>query len=274
MYKKVFIKSWKDLKNNPILFIPDIIIFLMNVILGFLFLKYSGLFKILTDPNTLVEGLETAVPLLKMFFQENMIRVIANLIFFALTSFIIGSSLTAMKFGMIKDMIKKRKLTLKKMIHNGKYVWQIISMKIIMFIIGVITFLFILGSGIILYTFLNKSVALIILAVSFPIIILILQVLLFFRYPVMFLENKNPIKSVKGSFDYFLNNKKHVLIIWLIIIAVSLIISLISPYLGFAEQKIALSLTMVLGYFISRIIKIAVNLWSETFKFRSYKLKY
>lgn len=272
MYKELFVKSWKDLRNNPILFLPDIIIFSVNAILGLLFLKYSGLLKLITDPELLVEGLGAAVPMIKLFFKENLLRLIITLSLFVLTSFIIGSGLTAMKLGMIKELINKKRLTIRKMIDNGKYVWQVIAMKMILFAIGVVLFLFIFGTGIILAAFLHKGLVIVIMGLFVPIFLLIVQLLLFFRYPAMFLEEKHPFIAVKESFDYFLKNKKHVFIVWLIIILISLIAIPLDAILGLAEQKLALfSAAMIFGYLLRSLIKIAISIWSEVFKFRSYK---
>lgn len=275
MYKERFVSSWKDLKKHPLLFLPDIIIFLMNISLALLFLKYSGLLKLITDPETLTKGLEAAVPTIKLFFKENMLKIIVTFSLFILTSFVIGSGLVAMKLGMMKEVIKRKKLAIRKMINNGKYVWQVISMKMIMFAIGIVTFLFLFGTGIILSTFLHKGVVILIMGLLFPALMVVLQLLLFFRYQIMFLEEKHPIIAVKDSFEYFINNKKHVLIVWLIILAVSFATIPLTALLGITEQKAVnmLSATVIIGYLISNITKIVINVWSEMFKFRSYKLE-
>lgn len=274
MYKEGFIKSWKDLKNNPILFLPDVIIILVNMLLGFFFLKYSGLLKLITDPDLLLRELSVTAPIIKLFFKENILRIIIAVALFALTSFVIGSGLTAMKLGMMKELVSKRNLTIRKMINNGKYVWQVILMKMIMFVIGIVIFLFILGTGLILSTFLHKGIIILFITILFPTLIIALQLLLLFRYQTMFLKNINPIMAVKESFEYFNNNKKYVFIIWLIIVVISFITAPLSAYLGFTQEKIIfLSTAMILGYLVRQIIRMIVNVWSDMFKFRSYKLK-
>lgn len=271
MYKEAFIKSWKDLKNNLLLFLPDIIIFLMNLSFGLLFLKYSGLIKFLTDPEMLVKELEELVPIVKLFLKENLLKIIISLALFAITSFLIGSGLLAMRLGMMKQVIKNEKLTIKKMIENGKHVWQVVAMKMIMFVVGIITFLFISGTGIILSTFISKGYVIITMSLLFPLLILLLQLLLFFRYQIMFMEEKHPIVAVKESLEYFRKNKKHVFFIWLIIFAVSFITTPLNTYLGFAEQKaILISATITLGYIARNLVKIIIGVWSEMYKFRSY----
>lgn len=271
MYKGLFIQSWKDLKDNPILFVPDVIVLFVNLILGFFFLKYSGILKLIMDPETLVKGIESAVPIIKLFLKENILRLIVTFVLSALTSFVIGSGLIAMKFGMMKDLINKKKLTIKKMFKSGKYVWQVISMKMIIFAIGIVTFLFLFGTGIILNTFLQKNLAISMVGFFFPVILLILQLLLFFRYPIIFLEEKHPFVAVKESFNYFLKNKKHVFIIWLIILAISFIPMPLNAILGLTEQKLVLSaVAVIVGYLIKSLINMIITVWSDMFKFRNY----
>ena len=272
MYKEVFIKSWKDLKQNPILFLPDVIILVVNIILGVLFLNYSGLLKLLTDPDVIVKELEAMIPIITLFLKENLLKIILSFALFVLTSFVIGSGLVAMKMGMMKELIQEKKLTLKGMFNNGKYAFQVISMKMIMFVVGVVTFLFILGTGIILSTFIQKGLVIIVMGVFFPLFVILLQLILLFRYPIMFLENRHPITAVKESFDYLIKNKKHVFIVWVIVFAISLITVPLSSYMGFIEQKVALlSATLIVGYLLRNIMKMIVGVWSEMFKFRNYK---
>lgn len=274
MYKEALIKSGQDLKHNLILFLPDTIIFLINLLLGLLFLKSSGLLKLITDPVMVTRELETMAPVIKLFFKENMLKIIISFALFILTSFLIGSGFTAMKFGMMKDLIEKQNLTIKKMINNGRYVGQVISMKMIMFVIGTVTFLFTLGTGIILSTFILKGYSTLIMALFFPLLVMLLQLLLLFRYQIMFLEKKHTITAVKESFEYFFKNKKRVFTIWLIIIAASFITAPVSAYLGFAEQKTTtLSIIAIIGYFLRGIAGIIINVWADMFKFRSYESK-
>ncbi len=274
MYKEVFIKSWKDLKDNPILFIPDTLIFLLNIALGLLFLNYSGVSKLMTDPAILTKEVEAMVPVLKLFFKENFLKLIISAALFVLTSFLIGSGFTAMKLGTMKDLTEKQELTFKKMISNGRYVGQVISMKMVMFVIGVVTFLFTAGTGIILSSLLSRGYSILITALLLPILIIILQLLLLFRYQTMLLEKKHTITAAKESFEYFLNNKKYVFIIWLILLAISFAVAPVSAYVGIAEKnRVTLSAIVIIGYILRGGIKVVIDVWSDMFRFRSYKLK-
>jgi len=273
MYTEVFTQSWKDLKENPILFVPDIVIVVINIILGLSFLKSSGLITILSDPSTILKSLETFAPILQSFLKENLIRVIVTLILFAITSFVIGSGLSAMKYGMLRDLVNKKKLTLSKMWENGKNIWLVVSMKMIMFAVGIITLLFLIGSGVIMSQFIERGTAAFILTVATPIFILILQLLLFFRYQIMFLENKHPFEAIKESYHYFTKHFKTVILTWLIIIAISITASFLAAFTGLAEGKLTFSITLILGYLVRNIINVIIGLWAETFKFRIYKLK-
>ncbi|MBU4501834.1 MAG: hypothetical protein KKA79_04525 [Nanoarchaeota archaeon] len=274
MYKVAFTQSWKDLKQNLILFIPDIIIVLFNLLLGLFFLQYSGILGAVKDPELWVEGLVTVLPAISSFVQQNIVRLIITFIAFALTSFVIGSGLTAMKYAMIKDLVKKKKLTIKKMFYYGKGVWNIIFMKIVMFAIGIIVLiflsLFITGLSLIIYYFVKSKVIISLTNLALvSIIIIVLQMSFFFRYPIMFLDKKNPLKAVKDSLTYFLKHKNFVFKIWLIIALLYVLEVLLALLLRRLEFTIPVigALTLVLG----TLINITRNLWSEIFKFRTYK---
>ena len=274
MSKQRFIQSWKDLKNNLILFVPDIITLIINLILGFFFLKYSGLLSLITNPEIILSKVETSVPFIKLFFKENLSRIIISFAVFIITSFVIGSGLTAMKMSMMKDIIKRKKLTLIKLITNGKDIWKVVSMKMIMFVIGIITFLFALGITIILSTFIPQDLMTRIIQIFPFLMIMFLQIIFFFRYPIVFLDKKHPIIAVKNSVYYFINNKKYVLIVWLIVFSFSSLITIFNIALAFTKEKIILpSIILSIIYILSYIFQKIINVWSEMFKFRSYKTK-
>ena len=157
MYKEEFVTSWKDIKNYPILFLPTLMYIVFNLIFGLILLKYFGLLKVFTDPNLLMQELEVIAPAIKSFLQQNAIRVVIALAFFVLTNFVVGSGLKAMKFGMMKDVMRNRRPSVKKMFGYGRYTPQVIYMRFIMFLIGVVVFLFVSGSGIILSTLNPRS---------------------------------------------------------------------------------------------------------------------
>ena len=275
MYREAFVKSWKDLKDNPIIFLPDAAILILNITLGLLFLKYSGILKLITDPTMLTREVETMMPALKLFIKENMLRLILSGLLFIFTTFFIGSGFTAMKLGTMKDLMEKQKLSFRKMIGNGRYVWQVISMKMMMFVIGAVTFLFIFGTGVILSAFFFKGYGVWVSTLFLPFLVIILQWLLLFRYPIMLLEKKHTITAVKDSIGYFLKNKKYVFVTWLIITAVSFASVPVNAYVGFEEQKMAtLSIAVLAGYFLNSIIRVVINVWSDMFRFRSYRSKF
>jgi len=272
MYKDTFVKSWKDIKDHPILLLPDAVMFLMNMALGIFFVKSSGISGLMTDPAILSKEVSTMLPVIKTFIKENLLRLIISFALFIVTSFLIGSGLIAMKFGMMRDLLEKQELSFKKMLTNGKYVWQVVSMKMIMFVIGMITFLFVIGTGVILSAFWLKGYGVLVASLSFPILVILLQICLLFRYPLVFLEKKHPIVAVKESFEYFFKNKKYTFMIWLIVTAMALITAPIGAILGLTDQT-KLTAMIVLAYVLRSVIGVVIGVWSDMFKFRSYKLK-
>ncbi len=275
MYKRNFIYTWKDLKESPLLFLPDILGLMMNLTLFFLFLKFSGILSVILNPEILSKKLVDAAPAIELFFKQNMLKVIFSLAIFVLTSFVIGSGFMAMKLGIMKTIIKRKKVTLKTMIQNGKHVGPVISMKMLLFVIGVITSLFFIGSGVILSFYIHKGYVTLIMLFLFPMVIILLQLMTFFRYQIMVLEKKHSFIALRDSFYYFLRNKKYVFLTWLIALLVSLITAPLSAFLGFSKfQTAIISFSVVIGYIIRQIMIIILDgVWVEMFKFRSYNPK-
>ncbi|MBM3200056.1 hypothetical protein FJZ53_03885 [Candidatus Woesearchaeota archaeon] len=274
MHKEAFIQSWKDLKEHPLVAVPDLVMLVINTLLTVLFLKYSGLLGLVTNPEVAAQEFSAIASLLKSFLKENLVKLVLSFTVFILTSFLIGSGFMAMKLGAMRDLMLKRKITIKTVMGNGRHVWQVISMKMIMFVIGFITFLFIIGAGVILNAFVLKGYGVLVTMLFFPILIIILQLLTFFRYQILFLESKHTILSVKESFNYFVKNKKHVLTIWGIVILLSFITAPISVLTGVLEQRAALPWILFSVYFFRSLIKTILNVWSDMFKFRTYKLNF
>lgn len=273
MYKEVFNTSWKDLKNNPILFLPDFIMMVATLLLGWLFLHFSGITQFLASPDIIAKEIEELMPIVTGFFQENLLKLIIAFSLFILTSFILGSGLLAMKLGMMRDFVSNKKLSLKRMWGNSRHFWDVVYMKILMFLIGIVFFLFFFGSGLILYTMLPRVIAILAAALIFVIVIILLTLILLFRYPILFLDKKNPIAAIKDSLIYFNKNKKHVLFIWLIILAVTIGIKLFEGMISPIIQYKSVFYSIFLLNLIRSLFNLLIGVWSSLFRFKMYKIK-
>ena len=109
---KTFSKSWRDLKEQPRVFLPDVIFFIYLFLGGYVLLYFLGV----VDITEQLVGLdpETAEQVATQFLQNGMVSIIVSFAIFIVVSFVIGASLAAFKYTLIHDVIAKKKTKMKK----------------------------------------------------------------------------------------------------------------------------------------------------------------
>ncbi|MCG2719290.1 MAG: hypothetical protein L6266_00925 [Nanoarchaeota archaeon] len=131
-YPDLALCSIKHMRKNPVLFLPDLILFLITFFITIIFYKYSGLSVLLSEILTV----EARTELIKMFLSENWLQVLVSVLIFAFVTFILGVSTEAIKFTMIKQVILKKKASLQKSWHDrNNYFWKIVLMKVMIFLL-------------------------------------------------------------------------------------------------------------------------------------------
>lgn len=283
MYGEVLWKSIKNLKFS--MFIPDIYFLFIDFAVGFLLLKLTGLTALFVDPNqglsilvnnpSFVTGLiGNKLPALAAFISNNIISVVFYLVLFVLLSFILGSSLNSMRYGMIRDVVLGEKYSFSRVINYGVRFWPIVVVRIIIFLSGIIAYLFLQGSYLILSSYLSSNLTTVIMIVLIVFAVFSLQLLFMFAFAIMFLEKKGALDSVKDSFVYFFRHKGYAFIVFLTILLVSIL--LIPFEVAFIPyQNLAGSITFYLVIIlVARSLAVVFfRVWSQVFVFYSYKPK-
>src|SRR3989344_6110094 len=100
MIKKAFANSWMTLKEHPKLFVPDFLYRIFVIALSFYF---AADFAVLAN----VANAETFI--IEDFLTENVLNSIYFVGFFVIAQFLIGVAVEAIRYGMINDVIKKKK---------------------------------------------------------------------------------------------------------------------------------------------------------------------
>lgn len=211
MYGEVLWKSIKNLKFS--MFIPDIYFLFIDFAVGFLLLKLTGLTALFVDPNqglsilvnnpSFVTGLiGNKLPALAAFISNNIISVVFYLVLFVLLSFILGSSLNSMRYGMIRDVVLGEKYSFSRVINYGVRFWPIVVVRIIIFLSGIIAYLFLQGSYLILSSYLSSNLTTVIMIVLIVFAVFSLQLLFMFAFAIMFLE-KGSLGLCQGFFCLF-----------------------------------------------------------------------
>ena len=104
-------ESYHNLIKNKILLLPDFMALFTTIILSFVFLYFNGLLpNVWSDPSVLFK-MQTNVDTLKdtlMNFlgKSNFIKLLISIVAFFAARFFIGAGLIAVKYDMIKKVVK------------------------------------------------------------------------------------------------------------------------------------------------------------------------
>ncbi len=273
-------ETFEELRKNWVLLVPTILMFFTGIIFSILFLYFSGLLpEILSNVSVLFspnwgQGVNKIID---YFFQDSnsFLRISTSFALFFITNFLVGSSLLAIRFSMMKDIVNGKKASLKEGFRGATNIYfNIIVMRIIIYLFNFILAL-ILSLYLLIVKGLNQtSMPFILFLIGFAIVII--KIILLFRYPIMLLGNLKPIKAVKKTFYYFLERKRRVLFVWLIIFAVSLTISLIVFLIEKLTNKLgeiysSILIFLIIFYLIKSFLDLIVDIWGDLYIFVVYK---
>jgi len=148
MYKETFNKSWKDLFNNLQLFIPDAIFIIVSFIVGYFFINLLGLtnllnslgYSLLQSADPLLQSGESLVRFLETLDPAFIVKAAFYLALFIVITFFVGSGTNVVKYHMIRNLLTKKKISLKESLTGGArhFFWRYIGMKIMSFIVALI----------------------------------------------------------------------------------------------------------------------------------------
>ncbi|MEM4244674.1 MAG: hypothetical protein QXR60_00505 [Candidatus Nanoarchaeia archaeon] len=270
MYKDAFLKSFKNLRFS--VFIPDLYLGIVELVLALLFVKFTGIANLLSNPYFLAANIENKIPLVSLFVSENTLTLLIYFALLVVTTFVLGASLNAMRYSMIRDIVLGNVYSLKQVLTSGVRFWPIIVVRFTIFILGIFTFLFLFGCYTILGSYFSQAITFSIITVMGIIAIFLLKLLFMFTYPIMFFHSKGAFKSIKGSFTYFFKNKWHVFIVFVIVLLFS---SLLVPFellfLRYNNMMGLFTFYTLLFLVFRNVASAFYTVWSELFIFYFYK---
>lgn len=220
-YVKRGIKAFDLLKNNLRLYLPDITFLLIIFIISIMFLKITGLYDV---------AMSQQLNQINSIIQSNLTNIAFLTLFFILLIFLISIQISSMKLSLIKDIIQNKKINLKKSFDEGlEYYTKVLSLKLLVFLILLIPLIIV----IILNLLIKVTIITVVLMLLLIITWLILTILLFYRFPVLFLSKiKQPISVLKESYRKVSKNIGYTIITILVIIAIYIIVMIISGILN------------------------------------------
>ena len=250
------------LKDNLKLYVPDISFALILLILSVIFLNLTGL-----------SGLVQPTPeQLTQIIKQDLVKIAIITGIFILMLFLILIQVSSTKLTMIKNIIQKKKTTIKEAFDESKiYYTKILSIKLLVLLLFLIP-LFI----VVVLNFLIKiSIIKIILFTSLTLIWLFITVLLIYKYPVLFLsKTKEPINVLKESYKSVLKNKLFTLLTILTIVLMFIVSLIITFIFNLLYIQGITSFAMIFNQIIAILllfIQITISITISIFLFLSFK---
>jgi hypothetical protein len=268
----VFSRNWK-------IVVPSLFGFLMASAFALIFIYINNLFPlILRDPSGLFVsgGLSAIAKKISsvLITQSHLMKIIISLIAFFVANFFVGSGLIAVKFTMINDVLKGKKVGLvKAFFDSGKYYWRVIEMRVMVFIFIIILSLIVGLPIFILFSSLGGSSFM--AAILVILVLLLIRLFLLFRYPILFRDDVGVSPALIKSMGLFKSKTKYVLSVWLIIIGLLFVVSILSEFgrvvIGDLYYGLAsLAIILIVFYVIKELILVFVNTFIDIFLFISY----
>ncbi len=248
MIKKAFANSWMTLKEHPKLFVPDFIYRIVVIALSFYLAADFAVLANVIDAETFA---------VEAFLAENVLNAVYIIGIFAILQFLVGVAVESVRYGMINDVIKKKKslLGLFKTYIKDNY-FRILKLKIIvgliMLIVACLVFLIVLPLN---FTVLKESLTITFVGLA-GLVYVLMSLALFFRYPIMIMNNKTAWASIVDSYKFFRKNMQYTLI-------AGIISSLVAGISIFGARLAVVSVG----------INLLVTVWVSLFVFNSYHLK-
>jgi hypothetical protein len=257
----LFQLSWFIIKKNPVLFLPNLLMLVFNLVLFLCLIRITGVSTAIL--NNSYGGLKES--LMSGWF------VLGVLIYFLLT-FLVDNYFITAKYGLIKKVLLKGSAKLfdgldfaKKHYFTtlGIHVMSSLIIFIPLIILAVLVFILLPFSNLVAISiFIPLSV----------IYFLYVSMRLIFVYPVMTFEKRGAYNSLKEDFHFVKTHLHHAFLTWLIVMAVSIFLSVFRENLinsgSMLQQQLALiGFLLVLIIFV---VEIAVSVWEHVFIFKSY----
>ena len=277
-FENVF-ESGKLLRKNWKLIIPSLLGMLMGIGFALVFIVMNDLISLIsTDPSSLfiAGGISAMAKKVSsvLINQSQIIKIVLSLLVFVMANFMTGSSLIGMKYSMIKDTMNNKKTPLIKSFFKGtKYYWRIVEMRVMVLVLIVILSILLSFPFFILSRYFGESSIFVLLSVI--LVLLVIKLILFFRYPILIRNGLRAIPSLTKAIKIFKKHTKYVFATWLITIFVMFSANLLFDFVrisvtDYLYYVVNLVVLMVGFYVLKELLMVVVNTFVEIFGYVSY----
>ncbi len=273
-YSNLLKISFKKLRENLILLVPDSIYIVFSIILLIILLSTTGIFSVILQDPQILSSSESIKDFLVQNFSTTLaiIKVLISFLLAIILSLFSKVYTDTIKYNMISNLIKNK--TPKLDFKPTNFI-NLLYLRILVILISIIP-LTIFTIIVILLISISKILAAItsiLVIASFLFIILTVFVFLFI-YPILFLENKSAINTLKASYQFFRKNTKYTIFTELIILGISLALSiLVSSFRIIDLTSTIMLIFLIITSIIRYVFSILVRLYTEIFTFYAYKNK-
>ncbi|MBS3152896.1 hypothetical protein J4230_05825 [Candidatus Woesearchaeota archaeon] len=258
--------SIKAIKENLVLYVPDLVFFVAAFILTFIFLQLNNLTSIfggeLIQFNSQIKSIISTTPLLLRLIISFLVLIFINLV--------IGLGTITVRFAMISSIIKGEKISLRNSLKQAhRYIFPLIWLKLSLLVIYVVPIFILLTIGIVYKPLILISILLIL------ILFFVFRLLFIFIYPTLFIKNVlNPVKCLQNTIIHFKQNKLGAFVVLVFVSVVGFIFSVMFAAIPLIWNNLSIftltSISSILYLIIKTLIDISVNLWSTLFIFKNY----
>ena len=267
------------LRKNWKLIVPSLLGMLMGIGFALVFIVMNDLISLIsTDPSSLfiTGGISAMAKKVSsvLINQSQIIKIVLSLLVFVMANFMAGSSLIGMKYSMIKDTMGNKKTPLIRSFFKGtKYYWKIVEMRVMVLILIVILSVLLSFPFFILSRYFGDGPIFVLLSVI--LILLVIKLILFFRYPILIRNGLRAIPSLNKAINIFKKNTKYVFGTWLITIFFMFSANLLFDFVrisitDYLYYIVILVVLMVGFYILKELLMVIVNTFVDVFGYVSY----
>ena len=213
-YTEIFLESFRDIKENPALLVPELVFIISTIIFTSLFLYINGLLKgSHLDYNTVFTFI-TAI----FNSTSSLLKLIISFVIITSVNIFLGLTTVTTKYVMCKKVVNHKPVNIIECFLEARE--NMLGVFWIKFILSIFYFL-----PLAIFTLLNFNNKILILILSLIVLLIwiILKLTFFYVYPILIIEKGGVRESLKTAYKYFKENKKHTIICAIITFSTTII---------------------------------------------------
>ncbi|MEK6816583.1 MAG: hypothetical protein AABY09_03145 [Nanoarchaeota archaeon] len=275
-------KSFRLLMRNPVIYVPDLFMYVVTYILTVFLYKSSGLDFALQD--FVMNGADK-VAVFQNYLSTNWFQLLLSFLGFVFVTFFLGVGVESVKFRLIKDVIQRRETSLLRTVFTlNPYLFKLVVLKVYVYVITALIFLISATMYLVYMQVDNTNVGILIkvlvIAVALP-IVLFFRMGIYYRYAILFLdEYKHASRAFQRSFNLLVDRPRSVIKVWVFSMVMGLLLWFLVSGVGFFARNfqdmvsnstfiyIFSATVMLLVY----LFKLTYDIWENVLLFRTYPI--